>query len=454
MTPFPSKDNFIDESKKYECLKKWGYENSLTGYVFNANQFSRTFHKHVELRQLNNRELIIYNNSKGIYEFDTMEVIPKLIKYAMNLVKDLWNPGDASTALKAIQHDTMTVVKEFNDNEIIVLEDGVLKLSDLTLNPHSPEYVSTVRLPFCYNTEQQTPVFDKYINDISCGNEEIKQLLQEISGYCLCNSTKACKAFYFVGKGANGKSVFANILQNLVGDGNYSTTSLSALNGNFGLASLVNVNLNIASENNNASINPEIFKALVSGDSVEINRKYKDAITMKLHAKHVMLFNDLPDSNDLSNGYFRRIIIVPFNKNLTEEEIDVELPDKLKKEMSGIFHWAISGLKRLINNQYQFSLCTASDKALEDYKSQLNPVSMFFEDSFTLRQGEQIKKSDIYLLYLEYCNKNCYDPVPRQKFWKSLNAHFADKNYTFRVKKIKGYEYLEGISSKQNHLTV
>lgn len=447
--PFPSRDSFTNESKKYECLKKWGYENSLSGYVLNPNQFSRTFHEYVELRQLNNGELIIYNRKKGIYQFDTVGILPKLVKRAMNICHDLWNPGDASTALKAIQHDTMTVVNEFNDNDIIVLADGVLNLTDFTLHPHSPEYVSAVQLPFCYNSEQQTPIFNRYLNDISCGDEEIKQLLQEISGNCLSHSTKACKAFWWVGKGANGKSVFASILQNLVGEGNYATTSLSALNGSFGLSSLINVNLNIASENNSASVNPEIFKALVSGDSVEINRKYKDAITMKLHAKHVFLFNTLPDSsNDLSHGFFRRIIIVPFNKNLTEDEIDVDLPDKLKAEMPGIFYWAIEGLKRLIKNQYQFSPCSASSKALEAYKAQLNPAAMFFEDCFTICQGQQTKKSDIYYLYQEYCEKNSYDPLQRQKFWKSLNAYFDDKNYTFRVKKIKGYEYLEGITQK------
>lgn len=435
--------------QKTEILRSFGFEKILSGYKFNANQFSRTFCKYVTVRLFSNSGLAIYNYKKGIYELDSEEILQKLIKHFMNLFDDLWNPSDATSALKSIKYDTLTVVNQFNNGDFVVLEDKVLDLTDFTLKNHSPDYFSTVQLPFRYEDNCNTPIFNGYLNDITCGDEELKRVLQEITGYCLCSSTAAEKAFFLVGNGCNGKSVYAKLLQMLVGEGNYSTTSLSSFNGNFGLASLINANVNISAENNCGKINSEVFKAVVSGDSVEVNRKYKDAITVKLHTKLIMLFNELPESNDLTYGFFRKLLIVPFKKTLVADEIDVNLIEKLQYELSGIFRWAIEGLQRLRKNQYVFSHCRICESALEAYKSDLNPVAEFFEECFTTDQPEKsILKSQIYLTYTDYCVQNSYDSLQCQKFWRLLKAYFSDKKLDFRIKKIHGREYIVGISSK------
>ena len=286
------------------------------------------------------------------------------------------------------------------------------------------------------------------MDEVTCSDKELQSVLQEIMGYCLCNNTKAEKAFFFIGNGSNGKSVFSKILQKLVGDENCSSTSLSELGKSFGLSQLVNSNVNIAAENNANAINSEIFKAVVSGDKVEVNRKYKEALTINLHTKLVMLFNELPESNDLTYGFFRKILIVPFNRTFTDSEKDVHLFDKLLDELSGIFHWALEGLKRLQKNDYVFSNCEACEKALEQYKNNLNPAALFFQQYFQIDDSSQVKRSDIYRIYLEYCQQNSYSPLQCQKFWRALKAYFADKGFNFRIKKIKGYEYLEGIRLK------
>lgn len=42
---------------------------------------------------------------------------------------------------------------------------------------------------------------------------------EEDTRYCLSNSTSAEKAFFLIGGGCNGKSVFAKLLQLLSGEG-------------------------------------------------------------------------------------------------------------------------------------------------------------------------------------------------------------------------------------------
>ena len=396
----------------------------------------------------NEDELALYNQTKGLYELNAGPKIAKIIKFFINYKEELWQPYYESVALLTIKRDVFSVAKDFNTGDYINLEDGVLDLSSYKLKKHSPKYLSTIQLPFKYLSKMETPIFDKYLNDITCGDVEIQNVLQEITGYCLCNSTAAEKAFFFVGSGCNGKSVYAKILQMLSGDGNFSNTSLSAIGGNFGLAQLASSNVNISAENNSAKVNSEVFKAIVSGDTVEVNRKYKDAISVKIHTKLVLLFNSLPDCDDLTYGYFRKILIIPFNQRIQKEDIDVSLIDKLKEELPGIFHWAIRGLNRLQKNNYKFSDCEASNVALSKYKEELNPVTIFFDENYAFRNGLSVKRSDIYKSYYNYCINNSIDVLSCQKFWQCLKAYFADKNQPFDLKKIKGNDYVKNITLK------
>ena len=440
----------ITELSEDDYLEKIGFvENQKGGYSFKCNVFSRFILKAIDVVLLSNEdELALYNQTKGLYELNAGPKIAKIIKFFINYKEELWQPYYESVALLTIKRDVFSVAKDFNTGDYINLEDGVLDLSSYKLKKHSPKYLSTIQLPFKYLSKMKTPIFNKYLNDITCGDVEIQNVLQEITGYCLCNSTAAEKAFFFVGSGCNGKSVYAKILQMLSGDGNFSNTSLSAIGGNFGLAQLSSSNVNISAENNSAKVNSEVFKAIVSGDTVEVNRKYKDAISVKIHTKLVLLFNSLPDCDDLTYGYFRKILIIPFNQRIQKEDIDVNLIDKLKEELPGIFHWAIQGLKRLQKNNYKFSDCEASNVALSKYKEELNPVTIFFDENYAFRNGLSVKRSDIYKSYYNYCINNSIDVLSCQKFWQCLKAYFADKNQPFDLKKIKGNDYVKNITLK------
>lgn len=440
----------IKDLSASDYLEKIGFvENQKGGYSFKCNVFSRFILKAIDVVLLSNEdELALYNQTKGLYELNAGPKIAKIIKFFINYKEELWQPYYESVALLTIKRDVFSVAKDFNTGDYINLEDGVLDLSSYKLKKHSPKYLSTIQLPFKYLSKMETPIFNKYLNDITCGDVEIQNVLQEITGYCLCNSTAAEKAFFFVGSGCNGKSVYAKILQMLSGDGNFSNTSLSAIGGNFGLAQLSSSNVNISAENNSAKVNSEVFKAIVSGDTVEVNRKYKDAISVKIHTKLVLLFNSLPDCDDLTYGYFRKILIIPFNQRIQKEDIDVSLIDKLKEELPGIFHWAIQGLKRLQKNNYKFSDCEASNVALSKYKEELNPVTIFFDENYAFRNGLSVKRSDIYKSYYNYCINNSIDVLSCQKFWQCLKAYFADKNQPFDLKKIKGNDYVKNITLK------
>lgn len=64
-----------------------------------------------------------------------------------------------------------------------------------------------------------------------------------------------------------------------------------------------------------------------------------------------MLFclSELPKTNDKSNGYFRRFLIIPFKVQIPKSEVDPKLAEKIiSTELPRIMNWVIEGKKRLI----------------------------------------------------------------------------------------------------------
>lgn len=444
-TPFTT---ISDEKEIVEHLKIMGITKDGENYKLCHYRFSEFIRTKIHLvLQGNQKELAIYNYKKGVYEREHINVIiSKIIKYALDIYIPLWCPSWEDLIIKTLLRDINTVVNKFNYGRYINLINGIFDLETCRLLKHSPNFYTTIQIPIEYDINAKMRYFPQFIDDITCSDEELKKVIQEMMGYCLTSSVQAEKAFFFIGNGCNGKSVLAKTIQLLVGEGNYSNTTLSALGGNFGLASLIDSNVNIAAENNSGKINSETFKALVSGDTVEVNRKYRDALSLTLHTKLIFLFNELPENSDLSHGFYRKVQIIPFKRTFTGKEIDVNMFEKLKTELSGIFIWSIEGLKRLKENNYCFTKCNACDTALEEYKRELNPVATFFEDCCIVDSNEQIKRSDIYNNYQNFCIKNSYDVLQCQKFWRAIKAHWNDKNYTFKIKKIKGYEYFVGFN--------
>lgn len=440
--------------KKLDAMEKEDYNRTI-GFVenmndkvcFNCNIFSRFFLEHVTIiAQKSDNQLALYNYKKGVYELNISSTLSKLIKYFFNKKEDLWQLSYERKALASIRRDIFLVAKEFDNGDYINLKDGILDLTSFKLKKHTPEYLSTIQLSFEYKVKMETPFFNKYLDDISCGDIDIKNILQEMTGYCLTNKTSAEKAFFLIGNGCNGKSVYAQLLQNLCGKGNYSNTGLSELGESFGLAQLCNSNVNISAENSSAKINSEVFKAIVSGDTVEVNQKYQSAQSMKLHTKLVLLFNTLPDCDDLTYGFFRKVLIIPFNLKLSKEEIDVELINKLNQELPGIFHWAIQGFRRLQKNNYVFSESVICEKALVDYSKMINPVAEFFNSNYKIQSNTKTKRSEIFKNYENYCMNNAIEKISCQQFWKLLKAEFENRSIPFIIKKIKGYEYLENVN--------
>lgn len=301
------------------------------------------------------------------------------------------------------------------DRVLINLQNGTFEISPqgTTLRSFNPHDFITYQLPFNYDLEAKAPIFEKYLNRVLPDTDRQK-VLAEYMGFVFVRhgseAIKEEKALILYGSGANGKSVFFEIINALLGKQNVSGFSLQTLTNETGYqrAEIATKLLNYASEIN-GKLEASTFKLLVSGEPVEARSPYGRPFTMTHYAKLLFNCNELPKEVEHTHAFFRRFLIVPFDATIPEAEQDKELHRKIiDRELSGVFNWVLEGLKRLLE-QKRFTDCEAVQKAVEQYQKESDPVKLFIEDfRYQPSAIEQKPLSELYAAFKVYCTDNGY----------------------------------------------
>ncbi len=390
-------------------------------------------------------QLYIYNHN-GYYELLDDWLLQMLFRHLFNKAEYPWRPRIESIVLSEFKRSIETEVSAFDCQNCLNLRNGVLFLDSVKLESHTADNsLFTSVLDYDFNPKAQAPLFEKFIAETFCGDEELVTVMQEIFGYCLSISVKAEKAFFFYGTGCNGKSVIAKVLQGLIGAENTCAVSLDALNAPFAMSAFINKRVNIAAENE-AMPNSEKLKTLISCDRINIPIKYREDWTGILYTKHVFLMNTLPATKDVSNGFFRKIMIIPFNNIVPKAKIDRDLLAKLLAERPGILNWALAGYKRLAGNSFRFSSASAVENAMTQYCNQENPTGVFFHSTYVRDPNCSILKSALYDDYILWAEANGAERMTRSKFLTALQLKAAEpgSGIDWKIRQRRGYYYLVG----------
>jgi putative DNA primase/helicase len=316
-----------------------------------------------------------------------------------------------------------------NNRVLINLQNGTFEISPqgTKLRPFDRSDFITYQLPFEHNPQAKAPLFEAYLNKV-LPDPERQRVLAEYLGFVFIkhgsNALKEEKALILYGTGANGKSVFFEIVTAMFGRQNVSNYSLQSLTEEKGFyrAKIGNKLVNYASEIN-GRLETSLFKAMVSGEPVEACLKYGQPFTMTDYAKFIFNCNELPKDVEHTNAYFRRFLIIPFDVTIPEHEQDKNLHAKIiDNELSGVFNWVLQGLNRLLE-QKRFSDCEAAKNAVEQYKTESNSVQMFLNENEykgSLTNYKLIK--DLYPEYRAFCIDDGMTPFKKTNFIKQLRA--------------------------------
>lgn len=315
------------------------------------------------------------------------------------------------------------------DRVLINLLNGTFEISPEgnQLRPFDRSDFLTYQLPFEYNPQAKAPQFEAYLNKV-IPDKERQRVLAEFLGFVFIkhgsNALKEEKALILYGTGANGKSVFFEIANALLGAENVSSYSLQSLTNDNGYfrAKLANKLVNYASEIN-GKLEASIFKQMVSGEPVEARLPYGQPFMLKQYAKLIFNCNELPKDVEHTNAYFRRFLIIPFDVTIPPEEQDKQLHTKIiENELSGVFNWVLEGLNRLLE-QKRFTDCEAVKQAVEQYKSQSDSVKMFIdENDYQSSPTDYRLIKELYTQYRTFCIDDGFKPVNKTNFIKRLSG--------------------------------
>lgn len=317
--------------------------------------------------------------------------------------------------------------KTKKNSVLINLQNGTFEITPNKrgLRPFNSKDFITHQLPFEYEPEATAPLFQKYLDEV-LPDKDKQKVFAEYCGYIFIKPSvlKLEKMLILYGTGANGKSVFFEILNALLGTENISNYSLQSLTNDNGYfrAKIANKLVNYASEIN-GKLETDIFKQMASGEPIEARLPYGEPFILNEYAKLIFNCNELPKDVEHTNAYFRRFLIIGFDVTIPEDRQDKQLPQKIiNNELSGVFNWILQGLDRLMV-QKNFSSCEAIENARTNYERQSDSVKMFVDEFEYEASTDYTTIIILYSQYKSFCIEDGYRPVGKTKFMKRLEHY-------------------------------
>lgn len=420
----------LSESELQSVLRDGAFEkptffNSRGTFMFDT--FAKYLQKAENIVKINGK-LYIYND--GVYECGDEHIEAAMIKHIPQLSQSKRKEVLSYLALIVKQE---TLVANAN---LIAFNNGVLDVITETFNDFSPEYIITNKIPHNYNPDAESELLEGVMKKLACGDENVLNLLYQSVGYTFYRRNELRKSFFLLGEKRNGKSTFLDMVSTLLGDVNTSNLDLCEIGDRFRTAELNGKLANIGDDINDEWVsNTSIFKKVVSGDIVTVERKSKDPFKLRSFAKFFFSANSLPriGRGKDSGAVLDRLVIIPFDAKFSKDDADYDpfIKYKLRDEsvMEALIAKSVKALREVIANQ-EFASSSKLTDTLKEYEQINNPILEFFTELDEVDYLNEPIKS-VYQKYSTFCLANNLQAVSAVEFQKQMK-----KRYNLLVKTV------------------
>lgn len=371
-----------------------------------------------------NDQLHIYKD--GVYTSNIKEIEKILLKYINNSV--------SSNRTEVIKYlEILAENKTLDSTKYVLLDNGVYDLETKELLDYSPKYIIKNKIPHNYNPDAYHELLDKTLNKICCNNHELRLLMEEMIGYTLFRRNELRKCFILTGNGKNGKSTLLDILKELLGKENISSVSLDELNDRFKTFQLDGKLANIGDDISDKYIEDNsVFKKLVTGETVNVERKGRDPYDFENYSKLIFSCNNLPRINDLSDGLKSRLMFIPFNAKFSADDSDYDpfIKDKLmtNDSLEYLLKLGLDALNRTLYRK-EFTKVKVVEDAWKEYERINNPILEFIEE----HKIENESVNDVFRQYQVWCVESGLKAVSKSKFGSELKNRNYNNDKRIRI---------------------
>jgi P4 family phage/plasmid primase-like protien len=292
------------------------------------------------------------------------------------------------------------------DPDILVCKNGVLRVSTGELAEHRPGHYATSAVPYEYDPNARPVIWDYFLRNTV---PVAANFLQEFAGYALTTEMTHELAVWLFGPPGSGKSTFIAGLAAMLGHRAGILGLADLERSRFTLADLPGKTLVVASEQPSSYLaSTNTLNAIISGEPIQVERKYRDPFTVIPRAKVCWAMNELPRVADANSGLFRRVKVVTFPA-LAEIERDPKIKRAIETEGAGILNWALEGLRRL-KERGHFEVPAGVEDTTKQFRENNDVPALFVEDRCIQGADLKVQASQLYDEYKDWCIDNGHRP--------------------------------------------
>lgn len=339
----------------------------------------------------------------------------------------------------------------FSDPTLIPVNNGVVNLETKKLMPFSPDYVITAKISTDYQVDPVKPLFDgkfdfdNWLSEIACHDNEVITLLWQIMNEAINPNHTRGKMAILYGEGNNGKGTFQGLLINLIGLSNVSALKPDQFMEKFKLSSLIGKVCNIGDDISSKYLDEvSDLMSIVTGDTITIEEKHLPSYEVSLKLFCLFSGNALPNARNKSQGWYRRLCIVPFNADFNGSKEIPEIKNIYLKDRQ-LLEWV---LWKIINIEpfEKFIEPAVVTKTLDNYKKDNDFVLSWVVDVYIPSRWNEFSKFPLFLAkekLEEYLRDSGIDHANMYGFGNRLISHLSsmdEATFTLKVGRLNAEE--------------
>ena len=345
----------------------------------------------------------------------------------------------------------------FNRNsEYVICKNKLVSMWKDETKDLTRTIVTDIAYPYAIMSDAEFNNFEglgkKFLNDISCGHEDVLTVMLECLGCMLAPVNNFGKIFIWYGSGANGKSLLLKLMGKIMGS-LMTYANILSINKDFALQNAIKGICNVTDDVGITTIKETgLLKSIIDGSEIEVNIKHRDPINWKPTSQFVMCCNDIPRIDDSTRGMIRRLAFIPFEMQLKDDEIDYFLFDKIYSDVDSM-RYIMTAAIRAFRKTVQRGRLTVLDKQkdlendfLETNKDQITAFYEYIIDTegtnnlglsklqyFISWLTDGKTTEEIYNRYTQWCKSNLENKIESRKtfttrFKKKLPVDITTSN--------------------------
>ena len=337
-----------------------------------------------------------------------------------------------------------------SDPWLIGSQNGVVDLHTGTLLAHDPAMKLTRLARANYDRSATCPLWLEFLDRIFAGDQETIAAIQRMVGYSLLGQLLEEVFFFAFGNGANGKSVFFNVLGSVLADYAIVVPAATLMVKRDGegstndIARMAGARFAVANETKTGDkLDDQKLKQLASRDRIAARYLYGEYFEFDPSATVWVRGNHKPIVTDDSDGLWRRLVLIPFTQTIPVDERDPQLTDKLLCEADGILAWAVEGCLKYQREGLKPS--AAMKRASAEYRKETDILGEWLETCCDVEPSAKIDQGMAYQNYRTFCMVNGVHPMSKKIFSRKLDErNYSGNAYIGKTRAYAGFKLQGG----------